>query len=363
LGLESALPDGMDAVRTILFLDKVFLKRKRDPLRGVELFNLNLLRDLLRLGYRVRVVADRSWKDTLFDSAAPYRPDMVLLGALGMEFMNGLFAGFRLARASCDVLLLGNVGNGILWLVNWLRRLKVFSRCVLIAHREASARFVKVFKSLPGHVVCVNGKIAEPFRKAGHPGVHVDYGIFGADLFQPKSEADPAKVHFCVMGMLDNAWKGADTAVEAFRMMPDSVRQKCVLHLASFTSPPSYPEKNIVAYDWMAPEKIPAWLRTMDVMLCPSRDEEVMRETFSQAVVQGMLTALPVIASDRPIFIEKFDQGGGFIFHTAGELSQLMRKLAGDATLRAELGRQGRKTALERYVWDTERFAQRYIEG
>ncbi|HBA83320.1 MAG TPA: hypothetical protein DCZ95_04415 [Verrucomicrobia bacterium] len=352
----------MKTSKSILFLDKVFLKRKRESLRGVELFNLNLIRDLLRLGYPVRVTADRSWRGALLEFAAPYRPEFVSLPALGWEFMNGAAAAILLSCQRCDTLLLGNVGNGIILLVSWLKRIRVFSRCVLIAHREASARFVRQFAVLPGHVVCVNEKIAEPFRKAGYRGVHVDYGIFGADRFQPRERADAGVVNFCVLGMLDNAWKGADTAVEAFRLMPEAIRNKCVLQLASFTSPPDYSEKNIVAHDWMPSDSIPEWLRGMDVMLCPSRDEEVMRETFSQAVVQGMLTALPVIASDRQIFVEKLEQGGGYIFRNAQELSQCMQQLAVDPALREELGRKGRQTALERYVWDTERFAQRYID-
>lgn len=350
-------------MKTILFLDKVFLKKKPGVLRGVELFNLHLLRDLLRVGCPVLVAADRSWAEEIRSFAHPYKPELLLLQVLGSEFLNSLAAAFGLWRRKVDVLLLGNVGKGIILLARRLWWMRVFTKCVLIAHREAFPHFVHVFRRFPGHAVCVNEKIAEPFRAAGYSSVQVDYGIFDAERFYPQERKTADAVHFCVLGMLDNAWKGADTAVEAFRLLPAGAQAKCVLHLASFTSPPAFPEKNIIAYAWMPSEKIPEWLRTMDVMLCPSRDEEVMRETFSQAVVQGMLTGLPVIASDRPIFVEKLQQGGGLVFHDAAELARHMETLIGDPGLRARLGRQGRQTAQERYVWNTERFVHRYIEG
>ncbi len=347
----------------ILFLDKVFLKTQPPVLRGVELFNLNLLRDFLRLGRPVTIAADRSWRGAIEHALKPHRPDMVYVAGGGVNWFAGLLSGARLLGRRHDVLLLGNVGNGLLPLVFFLRRAGVFRSCVLIAHREATPRFVKMFGAVPGHVVAVNEKIAEPFRAAGYPGVHVDYGIFGADQFHAGPEKPVGgPVNFCVMGMLDNAWKGADTAVEAFRRLPAAVRERCVLHLASFTNPPHFPEPNIVPYEWMPPERIPDWLRAMDVMLCPSRDEEVMRETFSQAIVQGMLTELPVIASDRMVFQEKLDRGGGFIYRDVPDLAGHMARLAGDPALRRRLGAQGRQTALERYVWDTARFMRLYMD-
>ncbi len=84
-------------------------------------------------------------------------------------------------------------------------------------------------------------------------------------------------VNFCVLGRLDNAWKGADTAVEGFKKLPDEVRRHCRLHLASYDNPPPFTDPNIQACGWMSSEEIPEFLQQMDVMLVPSRDEEVMR--------------------------------------------------------------------------------------
>jgi glycosyltransferase involved in cell wall biosynthesis len=91
-------------------------------------------------------------------------------------------------------------------------------------------------------------------------------------------------------------------------------------------------------------------------MLCPSRNE-----TFSQAVVQGMLTALPVIASPLPVFTEKLDTGAGVVCRTTEDFTNAMADLARHPEKRRRMGAIGRQTALERYAWDTDRFLDRYL--
>ena len=350
---------------SILFVEKVFLrKRKNTTIRGVELFNLYLIRDLLALGHPVTLVADQSWKEAVEQVLGDEMPDCVWVSGTGIDFVDTIRGVWKLGRRTFDVLLLGNVGNSLVPAIASLRKRKSFERCVLIAHREASDRFVEAMTPLQGHVLAVNGQIAQPFINAGHPNVHVDYGIMNADQYTPRSNEDgTTSVRFCVIGMLDNAWKGSDTAVAAFRKLPEDIRERCELHLYSFSEPPSFPDENITAYPWMDAGEVPGVIQSMDVMIVPSRDEVVMRETFSQAVVQGMLCGLPVIVSDRPILVEKLDQGGGMVFHDESELVDSIAKLSADAAMRSRLGREGRKTALERYVWDTKDFAAKYLQG
>ncbi len=345
----------------MLFLDKVFLKRPPQPLRGVELFNLHLLRDLLRLGFPTTLVAEASWEQPVRAFLGDRMPEAVWVPPLGPGVLTALRAGWRLRGRRFDRLLLGNVGNGILPLLLWLHRASAFRRAVLIAHREASPRFVRAFRALPGCVVAVNGQIARPFRACGCPWVAVDYGIVNSERFVPPARRDERPVRFIVLGALDNAWKGADTAIAAFRQLPDDVRGGCELHLASYQHPPVPTDPGVVTHPWLPAGDIPALLQRMHVMLCPSRDEQVMRETFSQAMVQGMLSGLPVLANDLPILTEKLDGGGGLVFRTEAELAGHMSRLAGDAALRDRLGAEARATALARYVWDSRRFADRYL--
>jgi len=351
----------------ILFADKVFFRSGKDlPLRGVELFNFMLIRDLLDLGHDVHVFAVADWVDRL-GSALGSRPcHLHRVRDTGIGALTVLAAAAGAETPAADVLLLGNVGKTLIPCVLALKRKSRFRRCVLIAHREATPAFVRMVAGLPGHVLAVNAVIAEPFRLAGHRNVHVDYGVTDADRFfpatPPESDADRF-VNFVVLGMLDNAWKGVDTAVDAFRRLPAPVLARSVLHLVSYQDRPSYPEENIRAYTWMDLEEIPELLRGMDIMIVPSRDEGVMRETFSQSVVQGMLTGLPVLVSDLPILKEKVDRGGGFVFQDVSRLVDLMATLVEDPTQRRRVGEAARTIALDRYVWDTATFAEKYLQG
>ncbi|HMP76479.1 MAG TPA: glycosyltransferase family 4 protein [Kiritimatiellia bacterium] len=345
---------------TVLFLEKVLLRPPPDPLRGVELFNLHLLDDLLHLGYRLLIPVHTGWKSVFESRGILGRATCIWLSPRGLKGLIATWGALR--KTSFDVVLVANVGNGLIPLLLALPRRGGQVRLVLIAHREATSRFVAALRLWPACVVAVNEKIAGPFRTSGFKRVSVDYGIFDADRFFPEPRAAREPVRFVVLGALDNAWKGADTARAAFAQLPGAVRARCELHLASYATPPRDVEPGVVAHPWMPAAAIPAFLRAMDIMLCPSRDERVMRETFSQVIVQGMLTGLPVIASDLPIFRGKLDRGGGHLFQSVGELSRRMAALAENPALWPELGAQGRATALDRYVWDTARFAARYIE-
>ncbi len=346
---------------TVLFLDKVFLKRVPEPLRGVELFNLHLLRDLVRLGYPVTLIAEISWQKAVLDFMGEQRPQALWFRALGPDALATPLAGWCLRGRTFDRLLVGNVGNGLLPLVRHLHRRRAFARAVLIAHREAAPRFVKSWSGMPGCVVAVNQQIARPFQSVGSGRVAVDYGIVQSDRYFPPSTRPEGPVRFIVLGALDNPWKGADTAQAAFARLPAELCDRAELHLASYRHPPTG-AKGVVAHPWLPLDEIPGLLRRMQVMICPSRDEVVMRETFSQAMVQGMLTGLPVLASDLPILTEKLDSGGGLIFHNEAELADHMARMIREPELREHLGQQARTTALDRYRWDTARFAARYLE-
>ncbi len=415
--------------RKVAFLEKVFLDRRTSApmLRGVELFNLRLVRDLCGLGIEVALFVEPSWRDTVLREI-PEAPRLRLVEAngLGSSLLSGLSAAHRIRalvrrEGRFDALLLGNVANRLIPALWLLRPGRDFARAVLVAHRQPSPRFLRAIRRLPGKIVAVSEPVAGDFREQGLAAdVAVDYGIMDAGLFHPPEAggapspvtadaggtsshaptnaggapspvtADtggasfqattdaggapspvPAdergclpsrKTRFCVLGALDNAWKGADTAVDAFLLLPESLRSRCELHLVAYRSPPTFPdESGIVAHSWRGSGDVPALLRSMDALLVPSRDEHVMRETFSQAVVQGMLTGLPVVYAPIPVLSEKFDLGGGIPATTPAEFATAMAHLADDPALRAELGAKGRATALARYVWDTGRFVERHL--
>jgi glycosyltransferase involved in cell wall biosynthesis len=345
----------------ILFLDKVLMGAMPSPLRGVEIFNTRLIGDLARCGDQITVPVHASWVDYLASEAAG-EVHLLPVSAGKKPLLNGITAAWKLRKQRYDVLLLANVANGLLPAAAMLRRSGAVGRCVLIAHREPSRRFLRAQKRIPTRVVSVNRIIADEFRaEGGYELSDVYYGITNGDSFRPVDGRGRSAVRFCVVGQLDNPWKGADTAVAALREMRLRCGVECELHLASFSDPAPWKGAGVVPYSWMPASRMPEFLGGMDVMIVPSRDEGVMRETFSQVAVQGMLSGLPLIVSDRPVLTEKLDAGGGRVFHNMEELAGHMAELASDAELRARLGAEGRKTALERYVWDTTVFREKYL--
>ena len=355
------------------FLEKVFLDRreKTAALRGVELFNLRLVRDLCARGVRVSLFAEPSWGETVLrETGAPAQLRFVPADGRGSSMWAGFSAARALRRAArrdgpFGALLLGNVANRLIPALWLLRAGCDFRRATLVAHRETSPRFLRAIRKLPGRVVAVSEPVAAGFRGKGLAAdVVVDYGVMDADRFFPPAAPRPADapVRFCVLGALDNAWKGADTALAAFRLLPPAVRARCELHLMAYRDPPAFPDDpGVTAYAWRGAGDMPEVLRGMDAMLVPSRDEEVMRETFSQTAVQGMLTGLPVVHSPIPVLAEKFDRGGGLCARTPEEFAAAMETLAGDPALRAKLGAEARATALARYVWDSDRFLREHL--
>lgn len=356
--------DASPTPRTVLFLEKVFLSPIRKDPRGVEVFNLNLIRDLVAAGIAVTVGAHPSWERAIRDRAGGGAGslDVVTAGGRGGGVYGAIKLALSLRRRRFDVLLLANVANRLVPAMAVLRAFRVASRCVLIAHREPSARCLRAQLAWPSTVLAVNGVIAQEFRDAGCSDVHVYYGITDAHRFEPSRAPKPEdRVDFCLLGHLDSAWKGSDTAMDAFRRIPPETRARCRLHLASFHEPPSSVDEGVVIYRWMPFDEMPGFLQRMDAMLVPSRDEGVMRETFSQAMVQGMLSGLPQLVGDLPVLTEKLDKGGGLVFLTADELARHMATLAADRELRQKLGAEARATAEARYIWDSGVFVGRFL--
>lgn len=349
---------------TILFLEKVFTRRPHGPVRGVELFNFRLIRDLLTLGFQVTVPIHTEWRQAFDDFFDEFQPELIILPRLGHNSLSVMALCVRCRSRTWNHLVLGNVAKALMPALRQLYRLGQVQDGVLIAHREAEPAFAKQIQRLGIRTTAVNQVIARGLRCNGGPRAEVYYGIMDGDRYHPsKSRTTKDTVDFCVLGALDNVWKGSDTAMEAFSMLPAELQSTCRLHLASFSRPGPSPHPSIVLHPWRPAEDIPTLLRGMDVQIVPSRDEEVMRETFSQVMVQGMLTQLPQIVNDLPILTEKLDDGGGLIFKTAAELAGHMETLARNPALRKRLGAEARHTARARYIWHTDIWVDQWLSA
>lgn len=344
--------------RSALFLTPCFLARRmHKEIRGVEVFDLLLVRRLVELGVRVTIGAEHSWKGRLERHLAGAMPEALYTPNLFKPLWNGLALAPRLAGRRFDALLLGNVGNGLGTAARLIR-----PRCAhvaLIAHRPPRAPFLRSLRGRPIDVVAVNPQIGAAF--AGEPGcrVTVRYGVPNAERFHPPAAPRPtdAPTRFVVVGKLDTAMKRADRAISAFHRLPPDVRARCELHLAGYPAPPQNLGEGVTAYGWRSVDEIAALLRDMDVCLVPSDPGE----TFSQALVQAMLTGLPAIVSDLPPLVEKVRDGAGLVFRSDEELTGAMARLAASPGERLAKGQAARRIALERYVWDTAWFAREHL--
>ena len=371
-----------DGAHEIAFLEKVFLGplRPEAKLRGVELFNLGLVRDLAAGGHRLFIPAHASWHATLSAAAGDHASSVTIhpVRRLGIPVLTLLGAAWSIASAArrggrFPVLFVANNAESLSPAIAFLHRAHAFGKMVLFAHKLPSRRFAAAVAEIPGSIVCVCGAIADAFRQEGVAAdVHVDYGIVNADAFHPPVPEGPgtvptldAPLRVCLLGDMASDWKGSDTALAAMERLPAAYRGRIELHIKAFRDNRAFPEgSGVVAHPWSGAEEVPDFLRGMDVLLAASRNRESdgrLMETFSQTTVQGMLTGLPVVHTSIASYVEKFDAGGGIRADTPDEIAAALVRLADDPALRSRLGREARATALARYVWDTDRFLRRYM--
>lgn len=358
----------MSGARSILYLAPTFLaNRTRKQIRGVQVMDFQILTDLVSLGHRVCVPIEQTWKQRFDEQMGPLARaanlEVVVVPALRKPLFATIACAFALRKHRFDVAILGNVARGIVPGVNMMLRRGVFRRMVIQANAAPKPAFLKSLARWPARVVAVSRHVAETFPvNADGKSVDVYYGICNPDAFFPPSDPQPARpLRFCMLGKLDTALKGVDGVVDAFASMPQGVRERCELHLASFPTMPAEQTRTtwgggVIPHPWMPATDVPAFLRGMDVLIIASASE-----TYSQACVQAMLTGMAVIGRDIPAIREKLDTGAGLCFTDDAGLASCMERLASDPGLREQMGREGRGHALAHCVWRTTEFLDRFV--
>lgn len=102
---------------------------------------------------------------------------------------------------------------------------------------------------------------------------------------------------------------------------------------------------------WRASEEMPAFYRSLDVLVLPSRSTARWAEQFGRVLVEAMACGVPVIGSrsgEIPWVIG--DAGLLFPEDDVQELRQCLQRLQEDARLRQELAEKGRTRVLERFT-------------
>jgi len=268
--------------KQVLFLAPCFLSwRLHKSIRGVQVFDLHFVRQLAELGLRLTIPAESSWKKQFAKhlQGVPFEP--VYTPCFRKPLPNTLAAAFKLGKRRFDAVLLGNPSRGMLPGLRMMHRNGCFDHGALIAHRSIRPAFYKGVAHMNLTPVAVNEKISRLTSELSGEPVDIYYGLPNAREFSPAvSPRTSETVRLCLIGNLADPCKGTDVAIKAFMALPEDVRARAELHLASFKSPPEMPHENIIAHAWKPASEIPAFLQEMDVMLVPS-----VHETFSQAIV------------------------------------------------------------------------------
>jgi len=342
----------------VLVLEQGFMRARRGkPIHGVELFRLNLIREMGELGIDVTVACQSWWAQQIRKRAPNAR--VLPLGGVMKVVGTGVRAAIAARKGKpFDVVLIGDPGAGMIPGMIAARLLRLAPRHVVFAHRVPKRLPTRVARAIGADVVANSEVVAQHYRRAGAP-TRIMYGVPNAELFFPHDvPRDGELINLCLIARLPGHDKGLDVALEAFNQLEPGVAQRCRLHLVAFATPPKYDNPRIVAHPWMPLEDVAKLLREMDILLALSE-----HETFSQAIVQGMLTGLPVIATPIPVYVEKLDplqQGGGGVvvshIKAADEVAHAIEALARDEGKRRALGAEGRRVAERRFAWNTKRF-------
>ncbi|MEM1422363.1 MAG: glycosyltransferase family 4 protein [Planctomycetota bacterium] len=352
------------AGRSVLIVDQGLAKHRRGkPIHGVELFRLYLVGRMLERGVRVTLVCERSWSKAFDEHGLTGHPLLtpVLVPNIGGVVVNALVGAVRTLAEEHDAILIGNPRKGLVPAMYALTLAQPDARTLVFAHRRGEHRFLDMVQGIDFDLVCVSEEVARKYRGNVSGSIDVMYGLPNHAEFYPPAAppGDDGIVRCCLLGRLPNVSKGTDKALRALELLDPGVRGRVELHLASYIEEP--PDRvssvpGVVCHRWLRPADVPPFLRTMDAMLTLSSNE-----TFSQAIVQGMLTGLPIVATRIPVYEEKLDTGGGLLAHTPEHIARAITTLVEDPAGRARMGGIARETALERYCWDTDAFLERHL--
>lgn len=364
--------------RRLLYIAPAFLSyRLHKVVRGVQVFDMLFIRDLLAMGIDITLPAEISWRPQLRQRLTlpdGRRPRFRWTPPLIKPQWNGMFANL-LVHGRFDTVYLGNCVRGAVPMVDMLRTRRMVGRLVIQANRVPRPPVERALRRwTDARIVAVSELVKSGFSPDLRSRVEVKYGLVDAQDYSPRADGpvptgEPL-THFFLLGKLDTPVKDAPAAIRAFAALPEPIRARCRLHLVGYPDPRDAGElpPGAIAYTWMDSADIAAFVRTMDVLLVTSTTE-----TFGQSAVQAMLTGLPTIASDLPTMREKLDppegvaagdaesRRAGLIYRTHDELVAHMAALATDPARRAAMGRVARARALERYVWDSAGFAREYF--
>jgi glycosyltransferase involved in cell wall biosynthesis len=209
------------------------------------------------------------------------------------------------------------------------------------------------------HAIVGSEGSAAVWRAKGYAGPLAVIPQFGvdADIFAPQESGRSADGDFVIgyAGRLVPE-KGCDLLLEAVAGLDGAWR------LVVLGAGPEWERLEVLAQrpgiagrvsfkDWLPALELPAFYRSLDVFVLPSRSRHNWVEQFGRVLVEAMACGVPVVGSDCgeiPHVIG--DAGLAFPENDAEALRELLVHLMRDSDLRAGLAGRGRERVLARFT-------------
>ena len=172
-----------------------------------------------------------------------------------------------------------------------------------------------------------------------------------SDFFRPKEKRTRGPKIITLPGRTSDPVKGLDVLLRACTLLWR--RRQDFRLVVTGSNRPGIKDYPFVESDlWLEDKGIPGMYANSDVVVVPS----IWGEPFGLTALEAMSCEVPVVASRVGGLQEIVRDGENGLLVAPGdhvELSEKIETLLDDGSLRAEMGRRGRRHVIQRFSWDT----------
>jgi glycosyltransferase involved in cell wall biosynthesis len=251
-------------------------------------------------------------------------------------------------------------GGGYGFMASFLfKRLKIISLYgsdLYIAPKERKlSRWNLIFQLKKYHSIqCTSLDMAEEAKLYTSKSIKViPFGI-NTELFQSKKEKKNKKIKIGIVKKLEKIY-GIDLLIQAYNGL-GNLKENCELHIVGEGSERDYliklvgNSRDVIFHGAIPNSEVPKFLSTLDIFIVPSRSEG-----FGVAAIEAASCQLPVIAANvggLPEVVINNVTGLLFEKENIEDLTDKIKKLIKNESLRLAFGKNGREFVKKNYDWN-----------